>query len=89
MTGPDGPGATAVLVGRHSLLDSPPADGLQGAGVPPDSLPRDPQSVLLIRVCADRIEVNEHLTHDRTAALVRALRGLGVAGEIIFRTPCG
>jgi hypothetical protein len=50
---------------------------------------RHPKSILLVRVAADRIEVNEHLTDDRTAALVRKLRGLGVAGEIIFRTPCG
>lgn len=46
-------------------------------------------SMLLVRVHADRIEVNEHFTQDRTLALFRALQRLGVSGEIIFRTPCG
>lgn len=49
----------------------------------------DPRSMLLVRVFADRLEVNEHLTQDRTLALFRTLRRLGVEGEIIFRTPCG
>jgi hypothetical protein len=45
--------------------------------------------MLLVRVYGDRVEVNEHFTHDRTLALFRALQRLGVTGEIIFRTPCG
>jgi hypothetical protein len=44
---------------------------------------------MLVRVFADRIEVNEQYGDERTLDLVRALRQLGVVGEVIFRTPCG
>jgi hypothetical protein len=45
--------------------------------------------MLLVRVFGDGIEVDEHYSQDQTAALVKQLRGLGVMGRIVFRTPCG
>lgn len=48
-----------------------------------------PRSLLLVRVFPDRVEVCEQITSDRTEALLRAIRRLGVAGEVVFRTPCG
>lgn len=67
------------------MRDLPPP-GRAAAKTPPHP---DTASMLLVRVYGDRIEVNEHFTHDRTLALFRALQRLGVTGEIIFRTPCG
>jgi hypothetical protein len=64
-------------------LQLPPA--MAGQGAPPGH----PASLMLVRVFADRIEVNEQYGDERTLDLVRALRQLGVVGEVIFRTPCG
>lgn len=43
----------------------------------------------MVRVHADRVEVLEQISSDRTEALLRMVRELGVAGETVFRTPCG
>ena len=53
------------------------------------SQPEHPASLMLVRVFADRIEVNEQYGDERTLDLVRALRRLGVVSEVVFRTPCG
>ena len=61
------------------------------AVVGPGATPEHPASLMLVRVFADRIEVNEQYGHgdERTLDLVRALRQLGVVSEVVFRTPCG
>ncbi len=46
-------------------------------------------SLMLVRVFADRIEVAEQLSDDRTEQLLAELRRLGVQGKVIFHTPCG
>lgn len=48
-----------------------------------------PQSVLLVQVFGDRIEVNEQFSHQGTEALIEAMRRFGVGGRVSFRTPCG
>lgn len=48
-----------------------------------------PSSLLLVRVFADRIEVSEQVSDERTAELLAGLRRLGVHGKVSFQTPCG
>ncbi len=69
----EGPGSRPTLSAQYVFG---PAGGL-------------PDSMLLVRVFGDGIEVDEHYSQDQTAALVKQLRGLGVMGRIVFRTPCG
>lgn len=65
------------------------ADGFQGEPRQAEPAEGLPGSMLLVRVFGDGIEVDEHYSQDKTAALVKHLRGLGVQGRIVFRTPCG